>query len=134
MPPRRWAPSGAGHRRRAGAARTRGRRPARALQDDAGLLRTRGGIVAAERLSEGDDLSLRALAFIERTTVAEQRRRALRENAARACRDENVAEIVRLVLGPSRRERRDGGDNVIKRERRRSLMAQTPEERAQARL
>lgn len=37
----------------------------------------------AGHLSERDDLTLRTLAFIERTTVAEQRRHALREYAAR---------------------------------------------------
>jgi hypothetical protein len=35
-----------------------------------------------DHLSERDDLTLCTMAFIERTTVAEQRRRALREYAA----------------------------------------------------
>jgi hypothetical protein len=74
----------------------------------------------ADHLSERDDLTLRTLAFIERTTVAEQRRQALREYAARARQDKNVAEIVRLMLA-SRRERQNGGDNVIRLERTRSL-------------
>jgi hypothetical protein len=73
----------------------------------------------ADHLSERDDLTLRMLAFIERTTVAEQRRRALREYAARRRQDKNVAEIVRLMLA-SRRERANGGGNVIRLERTRS--------------
>jgi hypothetical protein len=41
----------------------------------------------ADHLSERDDLTLRTLAFIERTTAAGQRRQALREYAARARQD-----------------------------------------------
>jgi hypothetical protein len=74
----------------------------------------------ADHLSERDDLTLRTLAFIKRTTIAEQRRQALREYAARARQDENVAETVRLMLA-SRRERQNGGGNVIRLERTRSL-------------
>jgi hypothetical protein len=70
----------------------------------------------AGHLSERDDLTLRTLAFIERTTVAGQRRQALREYAARARQHKNVAEIVRLILA-SRRERHHGGGNVIRLER-----------------
>jgi hypothetical protein len=66
----------------------------------------------ADHLSERDDLTLRALAFIERTTLAEQRRRALRAYAASARQDKHVAEIVRLTFA-SRRERQSGGANVI---------------------
>jgi hypothetical protein len=62
-------------------------------------------------LSERDDVTLRTLAFIERTTVAEQRRRALRAYAAHARQDPHVAEIVRLLLA-SRRERQRK-NNVI---------------------
>jgi hypothetical protein len=40
-----------------------------------------------------------------RTTVAEQRRQALREYAARACQDKNVAQIVRLMLASRRSAR-----------------------------
>jgi LmbE family N-acetylglucosaminyl deacetylase len=58
----------------------------------------------SDHLSEPDDLTLRTLAFIERTTVAEQRRRALRAHAEQARRDPDIAEIVRLLLA-SRRER-----------------------------
>lgn len=72
----------------------------------------------ADRLSERDELTLRTLAFIERTTVAEQRRQALREYAARARQDEDVAEIVRLMLA-SWRERQTGA-NVIRLGRKRS--------------
>ena len=56
-------------------------------------------ILMVDHLSERDDLTLRTLAFIERTTVAE---------------------IVRLMLA-SRRERQNGGGNVIRLERTRSL-------------
>ena len=59
----------------------------------------------ADHLSERDDLTLRILAFIERITVAEQRRQALREYAARACQDKNVAQIVRLMLASRRSAR-----------------------------
>jgi hypothetical protein len=64
-------------------------------------------------LSERDEMTLRVLALLERTTVAGQRRQALRAYAARARQDADVAEIVRLMLA-SRRERESGGGNVIK--------------------
>jgi hypothetical protein len=70
-------------------------------------------LTMADHLSERDDLTLRTLAFIERTTVAEQRRKALRVYAQQARQDANVAEIVRLMLA-SRRERESGGGNVIR--------------------
>ena len=59
----------------------------------------------ADHLSERDDLTLRILTFIERITVAEQRRQALREYAARARQDKNVAQIVRLMLASRRSAR-----------------------------
>lgn len=65
------------------------------------------------RLSERDEVTLHVLALLERTTVAEQRRRALRVYVERARRDEQVAEIVRLILA-ARREVESGGDNVIR--------------------
>lgn len=68
-----------------------------------------------DHLTEPDELTLRTLAIIERTTVAEQRRRALRAYAEQARRDPRVAEIVGLILA-SRRKRRNGGENVIKLE------------------
>jgi hypothetical protein len=46
------------------------------------------------------------------TTVAEQRRRAVRSFCAQARQDKDVAEIVRLMLA-SRRQRASGGGNVI---------------------
>jgi hypothetical protein len=67
----------------------------------------------SDRVSERDEITLRTVAFIERTTLAEQRRRALRDYAARARQDKNVAEIVRLMLA-SRRQRHAGGSNVIR--------------------
>ena len=66
----------------------------------------------ADRLSERDELTLHTLAIIGRTTVAEQRRAALRAYAEQARQDPDVAEIVRLILA-SRRERMNGGGNVI---------------------
>jgi hypothetical protein len=65
-----------------------------------------------DSLSERDELTFRTLALIERTTVAEQRRRALRAYASQARKDPQVAAITRLVLS-SRRKRRHGGGNVI---------------------
>jgi hypothetical protein len=67
----------------------------------------------ADRLSERDELTLRALSFIERTTLAEQRRIALAAYAGQAREDPNVAEIVRLILA-SRRGQENGGGNVIR--------------------
>lgn len=64
----------------------------------------------ADHLSEPDELTLRTLAIIEDTTVAEQRRIAL---AAYARQDPNVAEIVGLMLA-ARRKRANGGGNVIR--------------------
>lgn len=67
----------------------------------------------ADHLSERDDLTLRTLAIIERTTGAEQRRIALSAYARQARQDPDVAEIVRLMLA-SRRNRDNGGGNVIR--------------------
>jgi hypothetical protein len=64
-------------------------------------------------LSERDDVTLRVLALMDRTTVAEQRRQALRAYAAWARQDADVAEIVRLMLA-SRRGRDSGGGNVVR--------------------
>lgn len=66
----------------------------------------------ADQISERDELTLRTLAIIEGTTLAEQRREAIHAYAACARQDPNVAEIVRLMLA-SRRERQNGGTNVI---------------------
>lgn len=66
-----------------------------------------------DRMSERDELTLRTLSFIERTTFAEQRREAVRAYASQARRDPAVAEIVRLMLA-SRRERDSDGSNVIR--------------------
>ena len=70
----------------------------------------------ADHLSERDELTLRTLALIEDTTVAEQRRQALRAYAEQARQDEHVAEIVRLMLA-ARRERHSGS-NVLRLRRR----------------
>ena len=68
----------------------------------------------ADHRSEPDEMTLRTLAIIEDTTVAEQRRIALAAYARRAREeDPNVAEIVRLML-TSRRKRANGGGNVIR--------------------
>jgi hypothetical protein len=65
-----------------------------------------------DQADERDDLTLRTLAIIEDTTVAEQRRRALHAYCEHARRDRNVAEIVRLMMA-SRRNRRLEIANVI---------------------
>lgn len=72
----------------------------------------------ADRLSERDEMTLQTLAIIDGTTLAEQRRIALAAYAEQAREDENIAEIVRLMLA-ARRERRNGGGNVIAMEGRR---------------
>ncbi len=61
-----------------------------------------------DRLSERDDLTLRTLALLDRTTIAEQRRRALAAYARQSRQDPQVAHIVKLMLA-TRRKRRDGG-------------------------
>jgi len=66
----------------------------------------------SDSLSERDQVTLSVLAIIGRTTVAEQRRQAIRDYARRARQDEDVAGIVRLIL-TARRERDSGGGNVI---------------------
>jgi hypothetical protein len=66
-----------------------------------------------DQMSERDELTLRVLSLIDRTTIAEQRRRALCAYAEAARQDPQVATIVRLVLA-SRRERTNGGGNVIR--------------------
>jgi len=69
-------------------------------------------------LPERDDVTLRVLAIIDRTTVAEQRREAVRAYCRQARTRPDVAEIVRLMLA-ARRARRNGGSNVIAMEGRR---------------
>jgi hypothetical protein len=64
-------------------------------------------------IGERDELTLHVLAMLERTTVAEQRRQAVRDYARRAREDGNVAEIVRLIQA-SRRQHDSGGSNVIR--------------------
>lgn len=66
----------------------------------------------ADHLSEPDEMTLRVLAIVERTTVAEQCRIALAAYARQVRQDPHVAEIVGLMLA-SRRERLNGGGNVI---------------------
>jgi hypothetical protein len=67
----------------------------------------------ADHLSEPDELTLRTLAIIDGTTVAEQRRIALAAYARQAREDPDVARIVGLMLA-SRRKRANGGGNVIR--------------------
>lgn len=62
--------------------------------------------------AEIDDLTLRVLAILDGSTVATQRREAIRDYCRQARQDKDVAEIVRLMLA-SRRERRNGSPNVI---------------------
>ena len=72
----------------------------------------------ADHLSERDELTLRTLAIIDGTTLAEQRRIGLAAYATQARKDPDVAEIVRLILH-SRWESQDDGSNVIRMEGRR---------------
>jgi hypothetical protein len=76
----------------------------------------------ADQMSERDELTLRTLAFIERTTLAEQRRRALAAYAKQARRNKNVADIVGHMLASrkSRRERQSRDSNVVQLRGRRS--------------
>lgn len=64
-----------------------------------------------DHLSERDEMTLRVLSIIEDTTLAEQRRQALRAYARQAREDASVAEIVRLILASRRGN--NGGSNVI---------------------
>jgi hypothetical protein len=66
----------------------------------------------ADRTGKRDEATLHVLAILDGTTVAEQRRQAVRSYCARARQDDDVAEIVRLILA-ARRERSGGGGNVI---------------------
>jgi hypothetical protein len=66
-----------------------------------------------DHLSEPDDMTLRTLAVIEGTTVAEQRRIALAAYAREARQDPDVAKIVALMLR-SRRQQANGASNVIR--------------------
>ncbi len=65
-----------------------------------------------DHLSEHDEVTPRVLAIRDRTTVAEQRRQALRGYAQQARQDTRIAEVVRLILA-SRRKRNSDGGNVI---------------------
>jgi hypothetical protein len=67
----------------------------------------------ADRLSERDETTLFVLALLERTTVAEQRRRGIHAFAQAARQDADVAEIVRLILA-ARRVRDNGASNVVR--------------------
>ena len=63
-------------------------------------------------LSERDEITLHVLAILEGTTVAAQRREAIRDFARRAREHDDVGAIVSLILA-SRRERHGGGSNVV---------------------
>jgi hypothetical protein len=63
-------------------------------------------------LSERDEMTLHVLAILEGTTVAAQRRQAVRNYARRARESDDVGAIVSLILA-SRRERQGGGSNVV---------------------
>jgi hypothetical protein len=65
-------------------------------------------------LGERDEITFRVLAIVEDTTVAEQRRRALRAYARQARRHPDVARIVRLIQAERRRHGETAGPgNVI---------------------
>lgn len=64
-----------------------------------------------DRLGECDEVTLWTLAYLERTTVAEQRRCAIRAYTRQAREDPQVADLVRLIL--TSRRKQEGGSNVI---------------------
>ena len=69
----------------------------------------------ADRMTAEDEFTLRTLAYIQRTTVAEQRRLALAAYARRARRDSNVALIVRNMLASAQARQQQARErsNVI---------------------
>jgi hypothetical protein len=71
--------------------------------------------VASRRtvISDEDEAALWALALVEGTTVAEQRRRAIRAYAKRARRDPHIAELVQINVERKRRREREAASNVI---------------------
>jgi hypothetical protein len=66
-----------------------------------------------EAPGEVDDVTLRVLAIMDGTTLAEQRREAVRDYARRARQDKDVAEIVRLILASRREHQGRVRGNVI---------------------
>ena len=66
-----------------------------------------------DRMSERDEVTLRTLAYVERTTVAEQRRKAIREYAVRGRRSKQVGELVALILASRQARRQPQPSNVI---------------------
>ncbi len=67
----------------------------------------------ATPLSDEDGATLWALALVERTTVAEQRRRAIRAWARRARRNPSIARLVEINLEAKRRREQPVAGNVI---------------------
>jgi hypothetical protein len=74
-------------------------------------LRARAAAVA-DPLSEQDNVTLQVLALLDGTTVAEQRRLAVRSYASQARRDRTVAQIVSLILA-ARQDLRAAGSNIV---------------------
>lgn len=66
-------------------------------------------------LTEREELALRVLALVEETTVAEQRRLAVRAHARAALDNPHLAECVDLALAAQR-----GRSNVVRFPERRS--------------
>ena len=72
----------------------------------------------ADKLTDQDDMTLRIMAIVEGTTIAEQRRRALAAYAASSRQDPDVAEIVCLALEYGREIQYGSRDVISMRERR----------------
>jgi len=74
----------------------------------------------ADHLSECDRVTFQQLAILERTTPAEQRRKALAAYARNARRRKQVGELVGLIMAARQeREQRHEDSNVIKLRRNR---------------
>ncbi len=64
-------------------------------------------------VSDEDEAALWALALVEGTSVAEQRRRAICAWAKRARRDPGIAELVAINVEQKQRREREKASNVI---------------------
>lgn len=64
-------------------------------------------------LTDEDEATLWALALVEGTTVAEQRRRAIRAYAKRARRDEHIVALAQVSVEQKQRRERETTSNVI---------------------
>jgi stage V sporulation protein SpoVS len=86
-------------------------------RSDPALSRPRKAVRAMTgTLSEQDEVTLAVLAMIDQTTVAEQRRQAVRAYCSRARCDKTVAEVVGLILAARRQRGVTDRGNVIRLE------------------